>query len=83
MGTKKEAKEGPATNLQDFGATLGALWGHLLGYEGGFGLLWCRFGITLSSLRAYSWHMRMILGYLWCHLGCMKVNFQKLIIFPL
>ena len=25
---KREAKDGPATNLQDFGATLGALWGH-------------------------------------------------------
>ena len=25
MGAKREAKEGPATNLQDFGATLGVL----------------------------------------------------------
>ena len=28
MVAKREAKDGPATNLQDFGATLGALWGH-------------------------------------------------------
>ena len=54
MGTKREAKEGPATNLRDFGATLGALWGHLLGCERGFGVLWGRFGVTLSSLRTYS-----------------------------
>ena len=70
--------------------TLGLLWPHfgsivgsLLGYGGGFGVLWGRFGLTLSSLRPYFWHMRMILGCLWCHLGCMEVNFQKLLIFPM
>ena len=83
MRTKREANEGPATNLRGFGATLGALLGHFLGYEGGFGVLWGRFGVTLSLLRAYFWHMRMILGCLWCHLGCMEVNFQKLFIFPM
>ena len=69
--------------------TLGLIWPHFvsglgspLGYEGGFGGFGGCFGVTLSSLRAYFWRMRMILRCLWCHLGCMKVNFQKLLIFP-
>ena len=61
----------------------GSVVGSLLGYESGFGVLWDRFGVTLNSLRAYFWHMRMILGCLWCHFGCMKVNFQKLFIFQM
>ena len=72
------------------GVTLGLPWCHfgsivgsLLGYEGGFGRLGGCFGIILSSLRTYFWHMRMILGCLWCHLGCMEVNFQKLLISPM
>ena len=57
MGMKREAKEAPATSLRDFGSTLGTLRGHFLGYEGGFGVLWGRFGVTLSLFRAYFWHM--------------------------
>ena len=71
-------------------ASLWLLWFHFgsvvgspLAYEDGFGVRRGRFGVTLSSLRTYFWHMRMILGCLWCNFGCIKVNFQKLLIFPM
>ena len=45
MGAKREAKEGPATNLQDFGATFGALWNHFWVMEVALG----SFGVALGS----------------------------------
>ena len=46
MGAKREAKEGPATNLQHFGATLGPLWV----YGGDFGSLWDHYVMIVESL---------------------------------
>ena len=66
------------------GAALSSLWGgSLLAYEGGFRKFWGRFGVTLSSLWAYSSHMKMTLDWLSYRPWCIKVNFQKILVFPM
>ena len=56
----------------DCGVTLGWLWGT-------WRVLWRHSVLTLSLFLACA----NDLGWLWCHLGCMKVNFQKLQIFSM
>ena len=53
MVANKEAIYGPATNLQDFGATLGALSGHFWVMRVALGLLWGYCELTSSLLLAY------------------------------
>ena len=54
-----------------------------MAYHGAFGTLFDYFELTSTLLWAHFWHMRMILGSLWCRPGCMKVNVQNTLIFPM
>ena len=60
-----------------FGATLGSL----LVYEGAFvptlEPLWGHFVYIVVALG----HFTITLGSLWCHFGCLKIDFQKTLIF--
>ena len=55
MGAKREAKKGPATNLQDFGATLGALWGY-------FWVMKMALGVLEGALGPFLAHFEITFG---------------------